>query len=291
MEVYHAIPMLNALIYTLGALCIKRATTHGVGPWRTTFISNLALFLAAFPLWFFGKPIEEATDLLIPLAIGATFFLGQLLVCLAIHKGDVSLLTPLLGTKTVFVAFIVSVGLGEALTNAVWLGALLSAVAILLMRGGSSGDRKRVTLTVYLGIACSLSYAGTDALTQAYGAELGFHKIAAGTFSSVMLFSFFLIPFFKSSITAITRQTWTWMALGASLMTIQAGLMSFVLSTYGKATVVNVIYSSRGIWSVVLVWCIGHWFSNKEQSLGRGVLIRRLLGSLLLVVAILAVMN
>ncbi len=291
MQPYHWIPLLNAVIYTVGALCLKRATTHGIGPWRTTFISNLAMFLAAAPLWFFGKPIESASVLLIPLATGVAFFVGQLLTCLAIHKGDVSLLTPLLGTKTVFVAVMVSVWAGEELTLPVWLGAFLSAVAILLMRGGSAADKSKVMLTLGLGVGSALAFAGTDSIMAAFGSELGFHKMVAGTFSAVMLCSFGLVPLFKSNMRSISGATWKWMGLGALLIATQAGLMTFVLSTYGKATVVNVMFSSRGIWSVVLVWWIGHWFSNQEQSLARSVLLRRLVGSLLLVAAIFAVMG
>lgn len=291
MQPYHWIPLLNAVVYTVAALCLKRATTHGIGPWRTTFISNLALFLAAAPLLFFGEPIQSLDALLLPTAAGAAFFVGQLLTCLAIHRGDVSLLTPLLGTKTVFVALIVSVGFGESLSPMVWLGAVLSAVAILLMRGGSSADRSKVMLTMALGIGSAIGFAGADSLLAAFGGTLGFHKMVAGTFTSVMVFSLFLIPLFRSNMSSITSQTWKWMGLGAVLMAVQAGLMAFVLSTYGKATVVNVMYSSRGIWSVVLVFWVGHWFSNEEQSLARGVLVRRLLGSLLLVAAIFSVIG
>lgn len=291
MEPYHWIPLLNALVYTLAALCIKRATTHGIGPWRTTFITNLALFLGAFPLWFFGRPLDSLMVLLVPLGAGVLFFLGQLLTCLAIHRGDVSLLTPLLGTKVVFVAIIVSLCLGESLSLSIWVGAILSTVAILLMRGGKSIDRRKAMVTIYLGVGSALSFAGTDSVMQAYGHDLGFHKMAAGTFSGVMLCSFVLVPFFSSNVGSISTPTWKWMGLGAALMLVQAGLMAYVLSSYGKATEVNIIYSSRGIWSVVLVWWIGHWFSNEEKSLGRGVMLRRLVGSLLLIGAILAVVN
>lgn len=291
MQPYHWIPLLTAFVYTLGALCIKRATTHGIGPWRTTFLSNFALFLAAAPLWFFGEPIESLEALFIPLGAGAAFFVGQLLTCLAIHRGDVSLLTPLLGTKTVFVAIIMSVGLGESLTLSVWGGAVLSAVAILLMGGGASGDKSKVMITLWLGIGSALTFAASDSLVAGFGVQLGFHKMVAGMFSAVMLCSFFLIPLFKSNMSSISALTWKWMGLGALLMATQASLMAFVLSTYGKATVVNVVYSSRGIWSVALVWWIGHWFSNEEQSLQRGVLLRRLFGSLLLVAAIFSVVG
>lgn len=290
MEVYQIIPLFNAVIYAVGALCIKRATTSGIGPWRTTFVSNLVLFLAAAPLWFFGRPLEGLSEYLALFTVGTCFFLGQLFTCLALHKGDVSLHTPLMGTKTVFVALIVWLVFGEQLEVSVWVGALLSAVAIMLMRSRVTvADRAKVSITIYLALASAVAFAASDALTQHFGASLGFYKIVAGCFSTVMLYSVLLVPRFKSPMSEIPRSSWNWLLLGTVLMAVQAGLMAFVLSVYGHATVVNVIYSSRGVWSVVLVWVVGHWFSNTEQDLGASVLARRLLGAILLIAAIVVV--
>ena len=292
MQPYHWIPLLNALVYATGTLCLKRATTHGVGPWRTTFVSNSVLFLASLPLWFLGEPLESLSLLWMAFALGLAFFLGQVFTCLAIHKGDVSLLTPLMGTKTIFVAIIVSIGLGETLAPPIWIGAVLSAAAILLMSGGAKADKSRVGATLLFGTACSLSFAGADSMFQAFGDRLGFFKATAGCFSAVMLLSFLLTPAFRSlKPNDISKATWKWLLLGSVLMAIQAGLMCYVISSYGEATVVNIMYSSRGIWSVVLVWSIGHWFSNTERLMGRAVLLRRLVGSALLLAAILTVLD
>ena len=291
MEIYYIVPLCNALIYTLGALCLKRSTNDGVGPWRTTFFSNLTLFAVALPFWFVGPPLESWTALLVPLGISGAFFAGQLLGCLAIHKGDVSLVTPLMGTKPVFVALVVSVAMGESLTLPVWIGAVLSSVAILLMRGGSVAEKRRVLPSIVLGLLCSFFYALNDALMQRYGGRIGFEQVMAGTFSFVMLWSLLLIPMFRSPMSAISGKAWAWLGAGTGLMACQATAMAWVLSTHGRATVVNVLYSSRGIWSVALVWVVGHWFSNTERDLGGAVLLKRLIGSLLLVAAIVAVVN
>jgi hypothetical protein len=58
---------------------------------------------------------------------------------------------------------------------------------------------------------------------------------------------------------------------------------------FHDATAANVLYSSRGLWSVVAVWAIGHWFSNREQHLGAAVLRWRLAGALLMLVAVVLV--
>jgi hypothetical protein len=40
------------------------------------------------------------------------------------------------------------------------------------------------------------------------------------------------------------------------------------------------------LWSVVLVWVVGHWFGNVERSVGRAVMTRRLLGAAILLGAV-----
>ncbi len=62
------------------------------------------------------------------------------------------------------------------------------------------------------------------------------------------------------------------------------------ISIYRHATTANVLYSSRGLWSVVAVWGIGHWFTNREQHLGPRVLAWRLVGAILLMAALLMVL-
>jgi hypothetical protein len=62
------------------------------------------------------------------------------------------------------------------------------------------------------------------------------------------------------------------------------------ISVYGQATSANVLYSSRGLWSVVAVWGIGHWFTNREQHLGARVLVWRLVGAILMVAALMMVL-
>ena len=69
------------------------------------------------------------------------------------------------------------------------------------------------------------------------------------------------------------------------------GLMFITsITLFRQATVANVLYSSRGLWSVVAVWGIGHWFSNREQHLGARVLVWRLVGAILMMAAIVMVL-
>jgi len=285
-EPFVIIPLLNGLIFAIAAMCTKRSTSAGVGPWRTTFAMNVVLGIFSLPFWFLGEPVGDLTDLLGPLIVSVCFFAAQLFGIFAIHKGDVSVVTPILGVKAVAVGLLSIVIVRESQTGGVLAGAALSAVAIFLIRGNSHAERKRLAPSIILGVACAFTFALCDVLVQLYGGTLGYEKLVAASFTFVMIWSIGLVPFFHGSMKDVDRVTWRWLIFGSSLMAIQAILMGYVLSEYGKATIVNVMYSSRGLWSVLLVWMIGHWFGNREQELGTGAMLRRFAGALTLIVAI-----
>src|SRR5260221_11766828 len=80
-----------------------------------------------------------------------------------------------------------------------------------------------------------------------------------------------------------------WVAGGAVCLALQAIMIVSSIALYGQATVANVLYSSRGLWSVLAVWLVGHWFANREREHSRRILVWRLLGATLLMAAILMV--
>ena len=78
--------------------------------------------------------------------------------------------------------------------------------------------------------------------------------------------------------------------IGAVLMALQALGIVYAVSRFGHATAINITYSTRGIWSVALVWGLGHWFGSEERDHGHRVMAFRLTGASLLLVAVLLVM-
>jgi hypothetical protein len=119
--------------------------------------------------------------------------------------------------------------------------------------------------------------------------------VGRGTFPArdvwfVAAFSAVLIPFFRAPVSAIPRVAWPWLMSGCVLIGVQSLMFVMVIVKFRNATATNVIYSSRGLWSVVAVWVIGHWFANREQHVGASVLRWRLAGALLMMTAIALVM-
>ena len=62
--------------------------------------------------------------------------------------------------------------------------------------------------------------------------------------------------------------------------------MGLALGRYGQTPEVNVIYSTRTIFSIGIVWLLGRKIGNIEHTAGRGVLLRRLAGAAVLMGAI-----
>jgi hypothetical protein len=83
--------------------------------------------------------------------------------------------------------------------------------------------------------------------------------------------------------------SWRPLLLGGLCLAVQGALLIGSLGVYGRATIINVVYSARGLWSVLAVWAVGHWFGNREREHGAAVLRTRLLGAALLLAAIVLV--
>ena len=63
-----------------------------------------------------------------------------------------------------------------------------------------------------------------------------------------------------------------WALGGGTLLTVQAMGIAYCIAVYHEVTVTNVLYNTRGLWSVALVWVVGHWFANSEKQVGGAIM-------------------
>lgn len=277
------VPLAAALLYAIAALLLKRATQRGIGPWRVMFVTNWIEALLFAPFWLLGGAPFLWVNLLHAVLCGAAFFAGQVFTFLALSRGDVSVATPVLGTKVIFVAlFAVLLG-SEHLTAGLWFAALLTAIATALLGTGGPRPQHSIGVSLFYGFSAAASFALTDVLAQKWAAAWGFGHFAPAMFATVALLSFGLIPFFRGKMRDLP---WPWLGSGAVLLGLQASGIAYAVMSFGSATTTNVVYNSRGIWTVLLVWTVGGWFANTERAQGHRIMLRRLFASLLLLAAI-----
>jgi drug/metabolite transporter (DMT)-like permease len=279
------LPLCSAVGYTFAAMALKRAMDGG-HPWRVLFIVNL-IGAVLFQTWLFhgGQPYAPVHVLHAVLA-GTAFFIGQVFTFIAISRGDISIATPVLGTKVIFVALLVFVTGGEELGWKLWVATFLTSLALALLGGEWKANRQRLLVSVIFSFLASVAFAATDVMQQLWVRDLGFGHFAPVMFATVGLLSFTLIPFFSAPLREMPRPMVVWAVGGGVLLTVQAMGIAYCIAVYHEVTVTNVLYNTRGLWSVALVWVVGHWFANAERQVGGAVMTRRLIGALILLAAV-----
>lgn len=281
------LPLLAAFLYALSSLFLKRGFAEGAGFLRILFLSNLVMGAAAPVLLLLGADPVDWGRIHLPLACGAFFFLGQTFTFVAIRTGDVSVVTPTMGSKVVFVALIAALAFGEEIPPAGWAAVLLAGLAVLLLglTRSVSGSRREVLAAIaWAAVSCGF-FAASDNLVAAWAPGFGKGAFVAVVFLTVALASFALVPFFREPLRAMPRRAWFWAGWGAVLLAAQAALFNVAL-TYGEATAANILYSSRGLWAVALVAVAGGLFGNREGALPHWMIASRLAGSVFILVAI-----
>lgn len=286
MNAHLVLPFASSLLYVVGVLLIKRSNAFGVGVWRTTFLTNLVtavLFLALLPLG--GGPVDPGL-LWQPALVAALFVGAQGLAFLALQHGDVSVATPALGSKTVWVAWFSVLMLGVRLPWQLWVAAVLSFLAIALLQGSGGIGGRSTGRTVAISLLAAGGYACFDVLVQKWSPGWGPGVFLPIMFGMAAVLSLAFLPLFPGPLREIPRAARAPLAAGAFLIALQSLILVTALAVFGDATAMNVIYSARGLWSVAAVWWIGHWFQNRESEHGGEVLARRLVGAALMTAAI-----
>lgn len=287
---YLILPLVSAFVFAISALSIKRSIQLGMGPWRMVFLSNLFVFFLFSSFIFLAKDSTIPSPLWPAILSGALFFIGQLFTFLALSRGDVSIATPVLGVKVVLVAFFLFFFLDQPIALSVWIASFLASLGIAFLQlGSASVNRGAVLRTVLLALISASAFAATDVLMQRWCPVLGFEKFVPISAAVCLLLSFFLIPLFNAPLWKIPNGAHKYVFIGLILLAIQSMGIALAIGLYKDAAGTNVVYASRGLWSVVVVWVIGHWFANVEKHQGSNALIGRIIGAILILSAVILI--
>ncbi|GAB4286109.1 MAG TPA: hypothetical protein DIU37_05410 [Opitutae bacterium] len=264
----------------------------GSGAIRAVFMCNMLVAIAFSPFFFFANEPLGWQDIHYPLLVSFIFFVATIMVVSAIRLGGVTIQSPLMGVKIIFVAFLSVFLHAGAVQPSWWLGASLSAIAIFLLGFSGLQQGRHVIAGALLALSAAASYGLADVLVQKWASawHYGPLNFMAVTMLGVAVLSIGLIPLFRWRLRDTPKPAWRWLLVGSSLMALQELCFTVPIGLVGKATVVNILYSSRGIWSIVLVWAVGHWFSSQEQHVGVRTMLQRLGGALMLFSAIVIVL-
>ncbi len=283
------LPAASAFVYVLAALAIKRAITAGCGQAHVNLVVNVLPALVFQALWLFAGPVDWS-EVWKPLAASATFFAGQICTFLALRNGEVSVTTPLLGTKVVFTALFSALLFGQALELRWWLGAGACSLGVMLVTGATwrTLAPRLLKRDALFATGAAATFALTDVLVQHWTNPLGVPAFVALMFGSTGVLA--LAVFGRGIRQPLPARGLGPLGLGMGLYALQIFGMAVALGSHESATAVNIVYGSRAVWSVVLAWALARFLQAEEARDSREAMLRRLAGSLLVFGAVLAVL-
>jgi len=286
LPIYYILPFICAVVAAFSMMLLKRAMDGGIGITRVLFVGNWMTFIIILPLWFFSEGPMPWDRMHWPVITSFAAFGGLVFTFLSLKIGEVSVVTPVAGAKVLFVALFSLFLVDEEVRGSWWIGAGLTFLAIYLLGGSGAVFRKENVLAILSAILGAAFFGLGDVLIQRWSADFGFLRYVVIASGLIAVESIFLMPFFHAPLRSVPARSWFWLSTGTILLSLQWLALAYCFSVYGKATAINIVYGSRGFWSVVLVWLIGPLLGNKEKEVGGKVMFRRLSGALLLCLAI-----
>lgn len=286
MPYYLLLPLGAAIVYALGSIAIKRALKEGVTMDQSFHLTNFAVGALFLPLLFFEERAIDWSEWWKPAVMGLVFFAGTWLTFVGIRRGDVSLVTPIMGTKVVFVAVGVVLLMGKSPSSALWLASILTAVGIFVMGLADLKHVHHLVFTIVVTLASAAMFGLCDVLVSWWSADFGAPTfLAVGSLGvSACSLLMWILQRCPSLKTNPGGTSWAWWA--AILIGLQAIAMGISLSFFDDATGINVVYASRGLWVIVLVVVFGKFLGNSEHTDTGHPFLWRVTGTVILTAAI-----
>ena len=270
-----------ALLYALGYLELKGSIHHGATSKRVNIFSNYAMAAWSLPLvllpFFFPKQFHFHPNWQAALAAamaGISLFIGRICTVKALAKADLSISAPLLGAKTVLVALFSILLLHTPIGWKLMGAAALTVAALTLLQAGPDQNRHHRRSAVGWALGASILFALVDVLTQGYARTCGIAFFQPVMFVILALMTPLLGSTPPAPLIAKKR-----LLIGGAVIGFQAPLVILLIGLFGEATLINILYATRTIWSVgVDAW--------KGEGNAREFWLARLAGALLLMGAI-----
>jgi len=266
-----------ALLYALGYLELKGSIHHGATSKRVNIFSNYAMAAWSMPLAFLAFILPTHPNwpaAFAAIGAGVSLFIGRICTVKALAKADLSISAPLLGMKTVLVALFSILLLDAPVGWHLMTAAVLTVAALTLLQIGPDHNKHHRRAAVGWAMGASVLFALVDVLTQGYARTSG-----VAFFQPVMFIVLAAMTPLLGSTPPAPAVAKKRLLIGGAVIGFQAPLVIMLIGLFGQATLINILYATRTIWSVA----VDGW---KGEGNAREYWVARLSGAVLLLAAI-----
>lgn len=280
----------TALTFTFQGLW-SRSVQRIEGPVRYVCYASIVPALVSVISWIFFPPIMHWPVIQAALILAPIQFLGTFAMGLAFSKGDVSMVTPIFGSKPLLVTLLGATLALEPATPSLWLASIVVFIALYLLNG-----KREVILrpwlvlqpVVLLVIAACTCFGISDFVTKHYVTA----EVRVWDFLTVswtmrgMLLLVFLLFYSRRRKEAFFPQRWSLAMLAAPVIMLHGFAFAEAMRLTGSAILINILSSMRGLVSVLVIFGLGLLKMGSYERMSGGLVIGRLAGSLLVCLSI-----
>jgi hypothetical protein len=253
------LPVAAAFLYAAGQMDLKRALGAGAGRARVTGDSNVALLLWSLPLAVLLPGQWHGPGFAAAALAGALLFVGRIFMIRALDQGDLSLVAPILATKTILVGLISLAADRDSVSTTTLAAAGLATLGVTLLSHGPRAEAAARWGALGWAALARVFFALSDVVTQSHARSVGagwFVPALAATMVALFPLLGRRIPLPPSARTPLLR--------GSAIMGFQTSMVVVVIGLTGQATLVNILYSTRSLWSVLVEWAAGRGRARQE---------------------------
>ncbi len=264
---YLLFPLVAAIGYAIASLLLKKALVEGAHPMACFHINNWTSTLAFFPLAFFEAQPVTWHLWYVPVGLGVLFFIGGWFTFIAMQRGDVSLVTPVLGSKVVFVALGASLFIADSMKPLMWVAAIITTGGIFLMSATDFKTPKGARLAgpVVMALISAALYAFADVFLQKWAPGFGPKTFLTLLSATTGLLSLLAVTLLSNRPPIPWNRATQWSLGGSTLIAAQSMTLGLSLAYFNDAVGVNVVYATRGMWSLAVVALLGPMLGNRER--------------------------
>jgi drug/metabolite transporter (DMT)-like permease len=273
----------SSILTVLGLLLLKRAQAQGTTTWTTLIVVTWTTAVAFSALTLIGGTMQPLSLVWQPALVGALFLAGLTFTFLGVQIGDVSIVTPVQGVKVLLVPALAVLVVGDVAGTRIWLAAAIAMGGIWFIQSTDETlDRSKVRISIGCALLAAVSLTLFDLLIQKWAPAWGPGYFLPLAFASTALLSLGFLKLARPNRQSIRSQLSWPLAIGALLMAVQAFGMTYTIAQFGDATRVNIVYSLRGLWGVLLTWTLAKSLGLADTLPASSVMLKRLAGAILI---------
>jgi drug/metabolite transporter (DMT)-like permease len=293
-QVYEIMAFVAAITVSFAMMFTKRAYAEGAKQNHILVATTVFQpFIYITLIVLNGEPVVNWGQIHWTLIYSVLLAIGMLVGFKSINMGDASIISPIMGSKVVFVAigtYIFSIG---SISNEVIISVVLCVISIIFLgiefkkTDIEKQDKygKDIIIPILLALIAITFLGISDIVIQEKAPEM--NKLMFMLVGSTVVAAFFLIKGYitDTRIKTVSKSVKKWIWLSGISNGGTGILLAVAIAYYGHATEFNIIMGSRGVISVIAVALFANALKLRESKKSKITLFFRLLGSVCILVA------